>query len=248
MEWRILIESIELESWIRVLLRVANQVVFLVLLVRFLHKKLHGTTGLNSLWKTLTVVCSTLLANYFVWPLFLHLTSIIISNHNHWALAILLMTLEWTSNRWFNTSTDDIPETKAYSLDQVPSPETHSFEQSPIASTCSHSQGDVKERINTKNINELEYIDIMNESPEKYNLIHDMIKLECLENPLEIKLEDDATEVNYLDSTLKIENQHSFKPLQINFREKIQQLENNLKASIGGVALITRSGRVYKRA
>ncbi|GFT97824.1 hypothetical protein TNCV_4587311 [Trichonephila clavipes] len=165
------------------------------------------------------MVCSALLANYFVWPLFLHTTSIVISNHNHWALAVLLMSIEWTSNRWFNTSAEDKTEIKRSSVDQISTSEADSLELSPITPTHCHAQGDVRQGTDAENTDESEYVDVMNDTPQ------DTEKLKC---QLEIKEKEE-------------EPQHE------DFREKMQRWANQLRASVSGVALTTRSGRVYRR-
>ncbi|KAF8777169.1 hypothetical protein HNY73_014083 [Argiope bruennichi] len=259
--WEMFFEPSEPESWIRLLLKIANQIVFLMLLVRFLHRKLHGTTSWNSLWKSLTVVCCTLLANYCIWPLFLDATHFLVSRHNHWTLAILLMTIEWTSNRWFTTDRD--PTT-------VPSSQPAQWYLSDQkATTICHSQGDVSERINSIGVQEIEKINTVNFDPTKTipvgtenhlqgnilkqnnsKSIHEgeYIDVENFD-PTETRSKGTQTKIPSPSPSLKVENNSNpgsgilFNLPQYKVMENSQPLASNANV----MKLITRSGRIYFR-
>ncbi|GFR16052.1 hypothetical protein TNCT_697571 [Trichonephila clavata] len=106
-------------------------------------------------------------------------------------------------------------------MDQISLSEADSLELSPIPTHC-HAHGDVRQGIDAENTDESEYVDIMNDTPQEI-LPKDTVKLK---SPLEIKEKE---------------------PQQEDFREKMLRWANQLRASVSGVALTTRSGRVYRR-
>ncbi|XP_035207788.1 uncharacterized protein LOC118182542 [Stegodyphus dumicola] len=138
MIWKKFVNEAGCESPVRILLKVFNQLFFLLWFTRLVQMKMSNQFQANNKQRFLTLVLSFLFANYVVWPLMLITTHFFLNYHNHWILALLMVYLDRFSNRFGidqkNTSLEG-PKVCYCSYDEM----QHEINDIPLTKSSEHA-------------------------------------------------------------------------------------------------------------